>query len=155
MRLIIKHIRFDVHSWQVILIADGKAFEIGTECATLGEAQNVRTEFKKALLGLMITNYRDGEASLDPLATSDEITALIRYHDSAAKYHADCHETQTRIANTRPLYRFGEHQTKADWLRTSAEWKRGSKWHRKRSAFWKRQNNCIRDIGAGSGKGEG
>jgi hypothetical protein len=80
------------------------------------------------------------KASLDPMVLPDEIAALIRYHDSAAKYQSNCHKTQTWIANQKPLYTFGEHQTKADWLRTAAEWKRSSKWHEERSAFWKRQN---------------
>lgn len=86
------------------------------------------------------TRKADGKASLDPLVLQDEIATLIRYHDSAAKYQSNCHKTQTRIANEKPLYTFGEHQTKADWLRTAAEWKRSTKWHAARSAFWKRQN---------------
>jgi hypothetical protein len=87
------------------------------------------------------TRKAAGKVSLDPLVLPDEIAALIRYHDSAAKYQSDCHKTQTRIANEKPLYTFGEHQTKADWLRTADEWKRSSAWHKSRSAFWARQND--------------
>ena len=75
-----------------------------------------------------------------PIVLPDEITALIHYHDSAAEYQADCYKKHILIANEKPLYKFGEHQTKADWLRTADEWKRSSEWHKNRSAFWKRQN---------------
>ena len=59
----IQHERWAADRWKVMLRVSGVAFAIGAECATLKEAQDLRTEFKKALfeLGISMPNT-EGEA---------------------------------------------------------------------------------------------
>ena len=59
----IQHERWAADRWKLMLRVNGVAFAIGAECATLKEAQDIRTAFKKALfeLGISMPNApRDG-----------------------------------------------------------------------------------------------
>ena len=51
----IQHERWAADRWKVMLRVNGVAFAIGAECATLKEAQDVRTAFKQALFELGIS----------------------------------------------------------------------------------------------------
>ena len=51
----IQHERWASDRWKVMLRVNGVAFAIGAECATLKEAQDLRTAFKTALLELGIS----------------------------------------------------------------------------------------------------
>jgi len=51
----IHHERWAADRWKLMLRVNGVAFAIGAECATLKEAQDLRTDFKKALLELGIS----------------------------------------------------------------------------------------------------
>jgi len=57
----IQHERWAADRWKVMLRVNGVAFAIGAECATLKEAQDMRTAFKKALfeLGISMPNAPD------------------------------------------------------------------------------------------------
>lgn len=57
----IQHERWAADRWKLMLRVNGVAFAIGAECATLKEAQDIRTAFKKALfeLGISMPNGKD------------------------------------------------------------------------------------------------
>ena len=84
-----------------------------------------------------MNSKKQDERIVQSIISDDEINAIIRYHESAAKYQADNERMQLRIANTEPLYIFGSHQTKEDWLRTAEEWGRSSHRHTARADFWR------------------
>jgi hypothetical protein len=51
----IQHERWAADRWKVMLRVNGVAFAIGADCATLKEAQDLRTAFKTALFELGIS----------------------------------------------------------------------------------------------------
>ena len=59
----IRHDRMTADRWQVLLRVNRTAFAIGAECATLKEAQDLRTAFKTALFELGISMHNaEGES---------------------------------------------------------------------------------------------
>ncbi len=50
------------------------------------------------------------------LLSDREILEVVEYHRAEIDYLMSCYETQLKIANTEPLYKFGDRQTKQDWL---------------------------------------
>lgn len=78
--------------------------------------------------------------------TFNEMEALAIYHQHRADWHKSCRDTKERIANTKPLYRFGDMQTRQDWLIASEKQNDLCKQHRNRARFWKNKIRSLRKI---------
>ena len=62
-----------------------------------------------------------------------EVGILVDYHTQEANYARDCKSEQIRIANTKPLYKFGDKQSKDDWLNSAKKFENKRKNHRERA----------------------
>ena len=78
----------------------------------------------------------DSDSPLDRLVMQDELRVMIKYHKNQADYHRDCSATQKELADRRPLYTFGEMQTRADWLNASGQHEAMRQYHRQRARYW-------------------
>ena len=65
-----------------------------------------------------------------------ELDCLIDMHKSCAEYALSCKWTQIKIANTLPLHRFGNLQTRDDWLESAAAHDARRKFHRNRVRYF-------------------
>lgn len=73
------------------------------------------------------------------LVTPDEAWCLVAYHTYQGDYARDCKATQVEIANKEPLHKFGDMQTKEDWLNYANELNKKRLYHRARARYWKTQ----------------
>lgn len=64
-----------------------------------------------------------------------ELDCLIDMHKSCAEYALACKQTQIKIANTLPLHKFGNLQTRDDWIESADAHDARRKFHRNRIRY--------------------
>ena len=70
--------------------------------------------------------------------TEREALLLASYHSEKADYFLACRNNQIKISNGDPLYKFGDRQTKQDWMNHANKSEQLRKHHRDRARYWKK-----------------
>ena len=75
-----------------------------------------------------------------------ELDCLIEMHKSCAEYALACKYTQTKVANTNPLHKFGNLQTRQDWIESAECHERRRKHHRERARLFSKMKELQSEV---------